>query len=238
MASGYKIQKVAIAVAIAALPLAWATPGFSEVLIQVSDGTFTSGPVNDGGTGLASLTSTNPDSYFSSITVTSTGFPIIPYPDFGTVSTSVSTAGSSGSRTLTILASQTGVTGFSSFANTFSANYLVGGANVASVVFSDFVDGTNTAFGLATPIGSTTCTGGNTCDAGPITTATNAPSPFSETEEVVITFKGGLSDVQTTSQITSGVPEPSTWAMMILGFFGVGFIAYRRKDKRAGFRFA
>lgn len=25
------------------------------------------------------------------------------------------------------------------------------------------------------------------------------------------------------------VPEPSTWAMMILGFFGVGFLAYRRK---------
>jgi hypothetical protein len=29
------------------------------------------------------------------------------------------------------------------------------------------------------------------------------------------------------------VPEPSTWAMMILGFAGVGFAAYRRKDKMA-----
>ena len=27
----------------------------------------------------------------------------------------------------------------------------------------------------------------------------------------------------------SAVPEPSTWAMMILGFCGVGFMAYRRK---------
>jgi hypothetical protein len=27
------------------------------------------------------------------------------------------------------------------------------------------------------------------------------------------------------------VPEPSTWAMMILGFFGVGFMAYRRKSQ-------
>ena len=25
------------------------------------------------------------------------------------------------------------------------------------------------------------------------------------------------------------VPEPSTWAMMILGFAGVGFIVYRRR---------
>jgi hypothetical protein len=35
----------------------------------------------------------------------------------------------------------------------------------------------------------------------------------------------------------AAVPEPSTWAMMILGFFGVGFMAYRRTGK-AGFRFA
>jgi hypothetical protein len=33
--------------------------------------------------------------------------------------------------------------------------------------------------------------------------------------------------------ITSPVPEPSTWAMMILGFAGVGFMAYRRKSKVA-----
>ena len=31
----------------------------------------------------------------------------------------------------------------------------------------------------------------------------------------------------------SAVPEPSTWAMMILGFVGVGFLAYRRKSKPA-----
>jgi hypothetical protein len=29
----------------------------------------------------------------------------------------------------------------------------------------------------------------------------------------------------------SGVPEPSTWAMMILGFAGVGFLAYRRREQ-------
>ena len=35
---------------------------------------------------------------------------------------------------------------------------------------------------------------------------------------------------------TTSVPEPSTWAMMILGFFSVGFMAYRRQNKM-GFRF-
>jgi hypothetical protein len=29
------------------------------------------------------------------------------------------------------------------------------------------------------------------------------------------------------------VPEASTWAMMILGFFGLGFVAYRRKNQTA-----
>jgi hypothetical protein len=29
----------------------------------------------------------------------------------------------------------------------------------------------------------------------------------------------------------SGVPEPSTWAMMLLGFAGISFMAYRRKSK-------
>ena len=30
--------------------------------------------------------------------------------------------------------------------------------------------------------------------------------------------------------VTSGVPEPSTWVMMILGFVGLGFLARRRKS--------
>jgi hypothetical protein len=40
-----------------------------------------------------------------------------------------------------------------------------------------------------------------------------------------------LTLLSTTVTLTDGVPEPSTWAMMILGFFGVGFVAYRRKNQ-------
>jgi hypothetical protein len=35
--------------------------------------------------------------------------------------------------------------------------------------------------------------------------------------------------VQVSGVITAAVPESSTWAMMILGFMGVGFLAYRRR---------
>jgi len=38
---------------------------------------------------------------------------------------------------------------------------------------------------------------------------------------------------QVTTDISGGVPELSTWAMMILGFCGLGFMAYRRKSKTA-----
>jgi len=37
--------------------------------------------------------------------------------------------------------------------------------------------------------------------------------------------------------VTAAVPEPSTWAMLLLGFAGIGFITYRRKSKPA-FRLA
>jgi hypothetical protein len=38
---------------------------------------------------------------------------------------------------------------------------------------------------------------------------------------------------QTQAQLLGGVPEPSTWAMMLLGFAGIGFMAYRGKSKPA-----
>ncbi len=38
--------------------------------------------------------------------------------------------------------------------------------------------------------------------------------------------------------VTAAVPEPSTWAMMILGFAGVGFMAYRRSRKDQGLALA
>jgi hypothetical protein len=34
------------------------------------------------------------------------------------------------------------------------------------------------------------------------------------------------------------VPEPSTWAMTILGFCGIGFMAYRRKQNAPALRIA
>ncbi|MEH2623007.1 hypothetical protein V1292_001062 [Bradyrhizobium sp. AZCC 1719] len=43
----------------------------------------------------------------------------------------------------------------------------------------------------------------------------------------------GIDGVSLVQQQVGAVPEPSTWAMMLLGFAGVGFITYRRKAKAA-----
>jgi PEP-CTERM motif len=42
-------------------------------------------------------------------------------------------------------------------------------------------------------------------------------------------FEGMAKDPVTGSQIVAGVPEPSTWAMMLLGFAGLGFASLRRR---------
>lgn len=60
-------------------------------------------------------------------------------------------------------------------------------------------------------------------------TLTPTANPFSLTLGAAIT--------RTTAGTTTGdvnlsaVPEPSTWAMMIIGFFGIGFLAYRRQGQ-------
>jgi hypothetical protein len=74
-----------------------------------------------------------------------------------------------------------------------------------------------------------------------------SPNPFSATffvsanqtvDFLLIPDNGNYSFDSTRAVVSvTSVPEPSTWAMMILGFAGIGFVAYRRKNKVA-FRFA
>lgn len=75
------------------------------------------------------------------------------------------------------------------------------------ISFSLSDNGGLTTFSDLSTNGNTTSTGGNGID--------------------VLTYaQAGL-------PIAGGVPEPSTWAMMILGFAGIGFMAYRRRNPTA-----
>jgi hypothetical protein len=50
---------------------------------------------------------------------------------------------------------------------------------------------------------------------------------------ITLTGANYLSGDGTVDTRISGVPEPSTWAMMILGFTGIGFMAYRKRKSAA-----
>jgi PEP-CTERM motif len=80
------------------------------------------------------------------------------------------------------------------------------------------------------------------CDAAAPCTNQNLVSTFSEIEVVVIApGLGSTSNAVPESGVTEiaaaavgTVPEPSTWAMMLTGLAGVGFVGYRRaKSGRA-----
>jgi hypothetical protein len=103
---------------------------------------------------------------------------------------------------------------------------------------------------------SSNCTGtvlvptGTLIDSAPLGPRTGAPpttqavsvednlAPGNYFVEFVLT--GGVPKNDPFSgQITiSAVPEPATWAMMVLGFLGVGFVAYRRKRNGSALRLA
>ena len=42
------------------------------------------------------------------------------------------------------------------------------------------------------------------------------------------TYEVGVDNFQISGGV-GAVPEPSTWAMMLIGFAGLGFMAYRRR---------
>ncbi len=51
-------------------------------------------------------------------------------------------------------------------------------------------------------------------------------------DEVIVFGRQGFYALDDfTYHAVSGIPEPSTWAMMLFGFAGVGFLAYRRRNK-------
>jgi hypothetical protein len=53
-----------------------------------------------------------------------------------------------------------------------------------------------------------------------------------------VSFNDSFGPVIGAVDVSSSVPEPSTWAMMILGFLGIGFVAYRRKKSGPALRAA
>ena len=54
-----------------------------------------------------------------------------------------------------------------------------------------------------------------------------------DTLEFAVIQGSGLQNTALDVSLSTGTPEPSTWAMMLLGFAGLGFMAYRRGARLA-----
>jgi hypothetical protein len=64
------------------------------------------------------------------------------------------------------------------------------------------------------------------------------PGTYDVTGTVVQNAAGFTSGGAAAELVATAVPEPSTWAMMILGFCGLGFMACRRKQSGPALRLA
>jgi hypothetical protein len=101
--------------------------------------------------------------------------------------------------------------------------------SAAGILFQGTTD-TNFLFNIFAPTGSSLGVGTQAA----LASATDGGSFLTGSQG----FAGVCSNCVAAGTLTiAAVPEPSTWAMMILGFFGVGFLAYRRKSNHA-FRLA
>jgi len=126
--------------------------------------------------------------------------------------------------TLNVFVTFQGLTTLSSaFFSGFTENSLTDGTTIQELTF---LNTNNGLFGIGgTLLSSTTfSTNGSSVQTA---FANPGAGPYSITEEYIIT--AGAAGGSGNSTIVVGVPETSTWAMMILGFLGVGFLAYRRK---------
>jgi hypothetical protein len=169
-----------------------------------------------------------------SFSVTSLGVPLVPSPDFATVTLDANVTNLAGG-TLTILATQQNLTNFSAgnFASTFAADFLIGNANVSAILMTSWVDPGNGAFALTNLIGSQLCSGAaNNCAPATDFATVLGLGTFSETEKFVINFTGPAG-ISGNAQISSAVPEPATWGMMLLGFVGLG-VAFRKRRRMLG----
>ena len=117
-------------------------------------------------------------------------------------------------------------------AQVFDSGFIPGGpdgtaiglsGSIANELFVNTNGGTVVEVDLTTLAQTTILTGGSRGDFVTVDPLTDTLL-ITQTDSILrlTPISGGF---------TPGVPEPSTWAMMILGFAGIGFVAYRRGPK-------
>jgi hypothetical protein len=178
-----------------------------------------------------------------STSVAGHGLLVINNPPFDTTFFFGNFPSSAGDHVLEIVSTQIDVTAPSpfnpiltsfSFAPIFSPSTII---PVNSIDASAYLDASNTPFATTTLLANHTFNGPLVGQSfGPVNVLQPANlGTFSETTDTVIRFTGDVFDSPfvgihgTTTVQIGNVPEPSTWAMMLLGFAGIGVVAYRQR---------
>ena len=169
-----------------------------------------------------SATLTTHDDNFSTIHLDASGPPFLPNADL--TSTTLDATATSGVHILTADIFQVGVRGCCSTESTFSVNNLVGDPGPTQE--RTFLNGTTSHLG--TLLASHTFPAGTIIDtAGPISVPVG--DIIADAMQYRIVFTHADQSATDTIQLTTGIPEASTWAMMIAGFIGLAFAAFRRE---------
>jgi hypothetical protein len=194
-----------------------ASPASATLQIEVFDNGALIDNVTGITTGAASLTAN--DANFANITVAAQGSPILPNADLSSVTLdATAAAGFTGAHILTVDILQSAITGTGNTLSTFTVNGLVN--DPGPTTESTFANGgllASHTFPVALLDGS----------FGPVSAATGA---FSSDEiQFAVDFTAPRQSFGGSAQLTTGVPEPSTWAMLLLGFGFLGFVVNRRR---------
>jgi hypothetical protein len=197
-----------------------ASPARATLQIEVFDNGALIDNVTGITTGAASLTAN--DANFANITIAAQGSPILPNADLSSVTLDASAAaGFTGSHILTVDVLQSDIAGRGATLSTFTVNGLTN--DPGPTTESTFADGALLAshtFPVALLDGS----------FGPVSASTGLFS--SDATQFAVDFTAPRQSFGGSIQLTTGVPEPSTWALMLLGFGLLGFVGARSRASR------
>jgi len=211
------MRKILLATAALAALVA---PAQATLQIEVFDNGALIDNVTGITTGAASLTAN--DANFANITIAAQGSPILPNADLSSVTLDASAAaGFTGSHILTVDVLQSAISGRGGTLSTFTVNGLTN--DPGPTTESTFADGgllASHTFPVALLDGS----------FGPVSAA--AGTFTSDETQFAVDFTAPRQSFGGSIQLTTGVPEPSTWAMLALGFGLMGLMGFRRAGLR------